>query len=159
MATIHETPAAAEAIRPVVFPFVRAGFRHALLARVGSVCLVERTATHPASRGSVHWEVVVLRVRAARVLPNGTLAVAAEQYPPTARWGVAGWTYTSHAAASVVFAALATPRGDPARALARARRVAARGGCLHKNRPSGGESGVPDDAASTVLVAVEALAE
>src|SRR5262249_4348612 len=105
MTTIPERAVAAEAVVPFVFPFTRSGYRHVLLARTGWVCLVERRS------GWVHYEVVVLRVRRARVLPDGTLRPAAEEYPPTARWGREGWTYTSRAGARVVFEALAAARG------------------------------------------------
>jgi hypothetical protein len=154
MATIHQRAAAEEAIVPLAFPFTRGGYRHVLLARHGGVALVQRTSTHPDSRGP-HWEVAVLRVRRARRLPNGTTASAAEQYPSTARWGRAAWTYTTLAGAAVVFAALAGPRGDPARALARARRESARLGRVHKNGASR-EGAEASDAAESRPFTLEA---
>jgi hypothetical protein len=106
MATIHESAAAAEAVVPLAFPFTRGGYRHVLLARTGRVCLVERTSTHPDSRGSVHYEVVVLRHLAARVGPRGQLLPASEAYPSSRAWGRAGWTYTTRGGAACRYDAL-----------------------------------------------------
>ena len=126
---------AAEAVVPFGFAFIRSGYRHVLVARTGWVCLVERSS----GSGSVHYEVVVLRVRRARVLPDGTVRPAAEEYPPTARWGREGWTYTSRAGARVVFEALAAAQGKMTPRVAQARCEAARRERVHKSGWSGAE--------------------
>jgi hypothetical protein len=110
MATIHESAAAAEGVVPLVFPFTRGGCRHVLLARVDSVCLVERTSTHPDSCGSAHYEVIVVQVEPERRWPDGRVTPAHECYPKPTLWGSAGWTYRTHAAATRVFTVLATER-------------------------------------------------
>jgi hypothetical protein len=99
MARLHESATAAEVV-PFSFPFQRGGYRHVLLARAGRVCLVERTSTHPDSRGSIHYEVVILRHLAARVGPRGQCLPAGEAYPSSRAWGRAGWTYTTRAGAA-----------------------------------------------------------
>jgi hypothetical protein len=106
MATIHERAAAAEAVVPLMFPFTRGGYRHVLLARTGRVCLIERTSTHPDSRGSVHYEVIVLRRLPARRGPRGQLLPACEAYPSSTAWGRAGWTYTTRGGAACRYDAL-----------------------------------------------------
>lgn len=104
--TIHESATAAEAVVPLSFPFDRGGYRHVLLARVDRVCLVERTSRHPDSRGSVHYEVVVLRPLAARVGPREQVLPACEAYPSSTAWGRMGWTYTTQGAAERRYDAL-----------------------------------------------------
>jgi hypothetical protein len=80
-----EDAAAADITGPIVFPFTRGGVQHTLLAREGAVCLV--------GRGS-HYEIVILRPRAAGVAPNGQIIPAAsEAYPRTSEWGQSGWSY------------------------------------------------------------------
>jgi len=81
----------AAAVVPLRFPFSRDDFTHRLLDRVDNTCLVERTNDRT---GSVHWEVVVLRVHPAQRL-NGYDYPAREGYPPSASWGESGWTYTA----------------------------------------------------------------
>jgi hypothetical protein len=77
-----------------MFPFIRGGYRHSLLKRDGDVCLVERRNLET---DSVHYEIVCLRRRPARIGPRGTLLPATTVYPSSARWGHAGRTYTSRA--------------------------------------------------------------
>jgi len=105
MATIPESATAAEVV-PLSFPFQRGGYRHVLLAGSGRVCLVERTSTHPDGRGSVHYEVVLLRRLPARVVPGGRVLPACEAYPTSTAWGRAGWTYTARGAAACRYDAL-----------------------------------------------------
>jgi hypothetical protein len=147
METLHENPAAAEAVVPLAFPFTRGGYRHVLLARVDRVCLVERTSTHRDSRGSVHYEVIVVQVERARRWPDGHMTPAHERYPKPKLWGSAGWTYRTHAAADRVFAVLAgerdsfpaggVNRGTPSPTLRAARREAARADAGNKFGHSG----------------------
>jgi hypothetical protein len=99
METLHENPAAAEALVPLAFPFTRGGYRHVLLARAGRVCLVERSSTHADSRSSVHYEVIVAQIATATTWPDGSTTPARARYPQAALWGSAAWTYTTHAAA------------------------------------------------------------
>jgi hypothetical protein len=143
MGTIHESAAAAEVIVPLAFPFRHGGYDHVLLARVDHACLVERIATHPESRGSIHYEVIVVQVERARRWPDGHVTPAHERYPKPALWGTAAWTYRTHAAAERVFAALAAeqdflPAGGvnrvpPSRTLGSARREAARADAVSKS--------------------------
>jgi hypothetical protein len=74
------------------FPFVRDGYRHALVERQGTVCLVARTNRRT---GSVHWEVVILRAVPTRAGPGGIPLPAGERYPASNDWGRFGWTYTT----------------------------------------------------------------
>ena len=99
MAVVHENTAAAEAVAPLVFPFTRGEYRHVLLSRAGRVCLVERTSTRRHSRGSVHYEVIVVQVIGPTTWPDGRVAPTRESYPGSTLWGSAGWTCTTHAAA------------------------------------------------------------
>jgi hypothetical protein len=120
MDTLLESVAAAEAVVPLAFPFTRGGYRHVLLARTRQVCLVERTSTHPDSRGSVHYEVVLLRHLATRVGPRGQRLPASEAYPCSCAWGRAAWTYTTRGAAERRYdaACLETPSAQEPRSRA-----------------------------------------
>jgi hypothetical protein len=120
MTTIHESASVAEAVVPLAFPFTRGGYRHVLLARTDRICLVERTSTHPDSRGSVHYEVVALRRLLARVGPRGQMLPACEVYPSSTVWGIAGWTYATQGAAQCRYDALAlqTPSAQEPRSAA-----------------------------------------
>jgi len=100
MAGVHENAAAAEAVAPLVFPFTRGAYRHVLLDRAGSVCLVERTSTYRHSHGSVHYEVIVVQVERSTTWPDGRVTPARETYQRPTLWGSAGWTCTTHAAAA-----------------------------------------------------------
>jgi len=85
---------------PLAFPFERDQYVHRLVERDGMIAIVERTSTHPDSRGKVHWEVIVVRTQPVRRLGGRTLP-ASERYPGSSDWGTYGWTYTSEADARV----------------------------------------------------------
>src|SRR5262245_59715842 len=109
-ALIHENAAAAEAVTPLAFPITRGAYRHVLLDRAGRVSCVERTSTHPDSRGSVHYEVIVVQVERATTWADGRVSPPHEAYPRAALWGCAGWTCTTHAAAARRFQAVVLAR-------------------------------------------------
>jgi hypothetical protein len=74
-------------IAPLQFPFVRDGFKHDLIDRVGLVCLCKRSKPE-----HWHYEVVKLRVRPAeerfgKYYPNR------ESYPSSEEWGTHGFSY------------------------------------------------------------------
>ena len=76
----------------MTFPFTRDRYVHRLLERDGMACLVERTNLET---GSVHWEVVVLRLETREAtLPSGRVSRPHECYPGPECWGERGWTYT-----------------------------------------------------------------
>jgi hypothetical protein len=88
-----EDAAAADITGPIAFPFRRGGFQHTLLAREGAVCLVGRGPGSDPD-GFAHYEIVVLRPRAAHVAPDGRIIPAAcEAYPSSSAWGQSGWSY------------------------------------------------------------------
>jgi len=77
------------------FPFNRGGYRHELVDQAGKVCLVRRVSTHRMSKGSEHWEVVILRPVEAHTFPDGRTVPACDGYPSPTGWGQHGWTYTA----------------------------------------------------------------
>lgn len=92
------------------FPFTRDRYRHALLAREGDVCLVERTnlaVTPP----SVHWEVVVLQHEPEHTI-KGTVYPTHLRYPGNEEWGTKGWTFTDITTARQKWAALVPGRAQ-----------------------------------------------
>ncbi len=43
--------------------------------------------------GAIHYEVMVLRHRKAKVMPNGSMLEAGWAFPSNEQWGTYGWTY------------------------------------------------------------------
>jgi hypothetical protein len=72
-----------------LFPFVRGGFEHKLIGRLGTLCLVERSRN-----GVTHYEVVVLHWEPEKHFPNGYVTPAHWSYPASEQWGERGWTYS-----------------------------------------------------------------
>jgi hypothetical protein len=77
---------------PLRFPFVRAGYRHVLLAQVDRWCVVERTWIEDGKPHLPHFEVVHLRVDGIRPLPDGTVTTPHEAYPAPRDWGRKAWS-------------------------------------------------------------------
>jgi hypothetical protein len=94
-----------------LLPFSRRGWVHELVEASALVRLVKR---HRQVR-QLHWEVVVLQQRSGRVLPSGRYAGACLAYPPSERWGQAGWTFSELAGAHRRYFTEAQKRGVKAR--------------------------------------------
>ena len=76
-------------MKPLAFPFERAGFRYDLIERQGLVCLVKQTRI-----GKSYWcyEVVKLRTEPDKIR-FGNPVPAHERYPSDEEWGTYGFTY------------------------------------------------------------------
>ena len=61
-----------------------------LVKRVGRVALYEKTKGEYTC-----WEIILVRKRSGRLLPNGKFLPARECYPSSADWGMRGWTAMS----------------------------------------------------------------
>jgi hypothetical protein len=68
------------------------GFKHQIVKREGSICLVKRWKQNI----PFHWEVVRLRYFEETVMPDGTIVPAGERYPKTREWGIDGFTYLAN---------------------------------------------------------------
>jgi hypothetical protein len=106
--TVGEYPKVAfPASLSVSFPFRRDGFDHRLIEQIGRVCLIERSkAGH-----QLHYEVIVLQKRKARILPGGAFLPEGWAYPAGEQWGEAGWTCTYFAEARRRYLTLVPKRG------------------------------------------------
>lgn len=95
------------------FPFTRAEYRHVLLARVGSWCVVERTWVGDGKPHLPHFEVVKLQPARPRTLPDGRETLGNETYPPPTAWGRWGWSEPTLRHAAQRWAALAAKHELP----------------------------------------------
>mgnify|MGYP001199338636 CR=1 FL=1 len=68
----------------------RDGFNLHQLERVGGVALYQKTKGNYTG-----WEIILIRNRPGRHLPNGKYISACECYPASAEWGIRGWTAMS----------------------------------------------------------------
>ena len=68
------------------------GFDLRQVQRIGQVALYEKTKGNYTG-----WEVILIRERPGRHLPNGKYLPARECYPATTDWGIRGWTATTPA--------------------------------------------------------------
>lgn len=74
------------------------GFDLRQVQRIGQVALYEK------SKGNyTGWEIIHIRKRPARHLPNGKYLPPRECYPATTDWGIRGWTAMSFATAQKQF--------------------------------------------------------
>ena len=80
----------------------RDGFNLHQLERVGWVALYQKTKGNYTG-----WEIILIRKRPSRHLPNGKYLPAREQYPSSAKWGIRGWTAMTLAYAQKQFNKLA----------------------------------------------------
>ena len=76
----------------------RDGFNLHQLERVGWVALYQKTKGNYTG-----WEIILIRNRPGRHLPNGKYIPACECYPASAEWGIRGWTAMSLAHAKEQF--------------------------------------------------------
>ena len=74
------------------------GFDLRQVQRIGQVALYEKTKDNYTG-----WEIILIRKRPARHLPNGKCLPARECYPATTDWGICGWTATTPADAQKRF--------------------------------------------------------
>ena len=74
------------------------GFDLRQVQRVDQVALYEKTKNNYTG-----WEVILIRNRPGRHLPNGKYIPASECYPTSAEWGTWGWTPISLAQAKERF--------------------------------------------------------
>lgn len=86
--------------------FVRDGARCHVRKRAGLAVLVELPFTTLYS----HWEVMQLRQRKARKLPNGRTLPAGLAMPSTSEWGKFGWSFTDRVHAEEKFKVIAAKR-------------------------------------------------
>ena len=74
------------------------GFDLRQIERVGPIAIYEKT------KGRYQgWEIILIRKRPARRLPNGKYITSHEHYPSSAEWGIRGWTAMSLANAKKQF--------------------------------------------------------
>ena len=74
------------------------GFDLRQVERVGRIAIYEKT------KGTyTGWEIIIIRKRLGRHLPNGKYLPTRECYPASAEWGTRGWTAMSFAAAQKQF--------------------------------------------------------
>ena len=66
------------------------GFDLRQVEREGRVALYEKTKDNYTG-----WEIILIRKRSARHLPNGKYLPARECYPASSEWGIRGWTAMS----------------------------------------------------------------
>ena len=78
-------------MKPLAEQFVRKGFRHTAVVRVGGWAIYERQRPDVSKP---HWEVVKPRTCPQREA-FGQVFEAQEVYPPSEEWGKYGFTYTT----------------------------------------------------------------
>jgi hypothetical protein len=77
-------------MEPVAPEFTDQTFRYSQLERQGTIAIYQQQ--HKAS-GIIRYEVVRIRIRKARIWPNGVSTPDQEAYPAASAWGQDGWTF------------------------------------------------------------------